>query len=371
MHTNRYIYMDILKFIAACMIVAIHFSCAGINFEYTEILSFNILKKMMVDVCSIGVPLFFLVNGALLLNKDYNYKKILRKTAKLFIQFVFWSCITVFIIAKYNNIDLLQNGKIFFTNQLLFGSGGMVDVSHYWFIRVLICIYFFYPFIKHCYDNRKEKDSYFYIFLIILAFFSLIIPLFTFFAKMFPSIRIIDLSNLYEFFPLNYPIGTMMLYFIVGGLLQNNLEKIKRIKFIYIIIAFILSLVMLEFDWYISSSYNGSTIRGVYTPYNSLPVMIMCISIFIIIFKINEKIKFPKFIENFISTIGNNTITIYYLNWILGYTLMPKIIEILILNYHFTYGVWFNLLRTIIIVVICGYFGKLLGYIPIIKKIVK
>lgn len=97
----------------------------------------------------------------------------------------------------------------------------------------------------------------------------------------------------------------------------------------------------------------------------------MSISIFIIIFRISEKIKFPKFIECFISTIGNNTITIYYLNWILGYTFIPKIIGILISDYHFTYSVWFNLLRTIVITIACGYFGKLLGYIPIIKNIIK
>lgn len=81
--------MDVLKFIAACMIVAIHFSCAGINLEYTEILSFNILKKIMVDICAARVPLFFLVNGSLILNKDYNHKKISKKIARLLIQFIF------------------------------------------------------------------------------------------------------------------------------------------------------------------------------------------------------------------------------------------------------------------------------------------
>lgn len=60
--------------------------------------------------------------------------------------------------------------------------------------------------------------------------------------------RIVNLSNLYGFFSLNYPIETMMVYFIVGGLLQDNLEKIKNIEFIYIISALILSLFMLEFD---------------------------------------------------------------------------------------------------------------------------
>lgn len=130
------------------------------------------------------------------------------------------------------------------------------------------------------------------------------------------------------------------------GILQNNLEKIYRFKFRYIIIAFVLSLFMLEFDWYISSMNSGATIGGVYAQYNSLPVMIMSMS-------------------------GDNTITIYYLNWILGYTIMPKIIEFLVVQCHFNYSIWFNLVRSVSITIICGYFGKMLKYIPIINKIEK
>ena len=152
---------------------------------------------------------------------------------------------------------------------------------------------------------------------------------------------------------------------------KYNLEKIYRFKFRYIIIAFVLSLFMLEFDWYISSMNSGATIGGVYAQYNSLPVMIMSISIFMFIYKISYKISFPKYIANFISTIGDNTITIYYLNWILGYTIMPKIIEFLVVQCHFNYSIWFNLVRSVSITIICGYFGKMLKYIPIINKIEK
>lgn len=188
-----------------------------------------------------------------------------------------------------------------------------------------------------------------------LILFSLILPstqiLFRFLGYMKFDINVL----INKIFPLSYPFNTMLSYFIIGGVLKKKIYKFKNIKFIYLIIGLILGCILLQIDWYISSVAINNSIEGVYVPYNTISVMMMSISTYIIIAKVSEKLVLQQKINNIVRTISENTIIIYYLNWIVGYTFLLNIV-----NKINDYGLFTNFFKVFIQVIILAYVGKIL-----------
>lgn len=68
-HESRLLYLDILKVLSMIMVLEIHFSYSGSGADYNNILSLSTLKQMVINLEDIAVPMFFMVNGSLLLVK--------------------------------------------------------------------------------------------------------------------------------------------------------------------------------------------------------------------------------------------------------------------------------------------------------------
>ena len=66
--SQRHLYLDILKILAIVMVCSYHFCWAG-GIGFSDPLSFSVgLRRMFFGINSTCVPLFFMVNGALLLS---------------------------------------------------------------------------------------------------------------------------------------------------------------------------------------------------------------------------------------------------------------------------------------------------------------
>lgn len=66
---TRFFYLDILKIIAIFLVIFCHYQTVGNT----------ILDNMAMTICYIAVPVFFMVNGALLFNKSFDLKKHIKK----------------------------------------------------------------------------------------------------------------------------------------------------------------------------------------------------------------------------------------------------------------------------------------------------
>ena len=181
MNKQRYYYLDILKTIAIIFVCSYHFSWIG-NCAYTEqgLTNMILFKRFFVGIHSICIPIFFMVNGALLLNSKMNFRKHIRKMVVLLVQFWIWRAITIGILGLHSGIQINNIGMINILNGIfLFGGIEGVDMSHFWFIPTLISIYIIYPImIKTFSEENKHIFEAFLLILFVLCFLDRILECF-------------------------------------------------------------------------------------------------------------------------------------------------------------------------------------------------
>lgn len=80
--TKRYDNIDLLKVIAILMVLPLHTGLFVTDF--IKMSSIGTYIQYAIRLVCEGVPLFILVNGFLLINKNFDLKKHVRKILKIF-----------------------------------------------------------------------------------------------------------------------------------------------------------------------------------------------------------------------------------------------------------------------------------------------
>ena len=140
---NRIAYIDTLKFIGILSIIAVHVFQLWNNGQ--QIFNFEIYS--LVEIVSSGVPLFLMISGALLLNRDIEIKNFLKKRyVRLCFPFVFY--LIIHLLVYYPN-----HFNIFEYN---------------WYFWMIICVYLCIPVINKFiqYSNIEEVEYFLLIFFI-------------------------------------------------------------------------------------------------------------------------------------------------------------------------------------------------------------
>ncbi|WP_256008996.1 acyltransferase [Desertivirga xinjiangensis] len=125
--------------------------------------------NMLDSMLRFCVPVFVMLSGALLFQKEYTLGEFMRKRLfRVIIPFLFWSLI--YIIYKLTNSRLeFQSAGRFIANQLIHGAS-----YHLWYIYMIIGLYLFIPvlgpWIRACSMNQLR---YFLLIWIITLFFNL------------------------------------------------------------------------------------------------------------------------------------------------------------------------------------------------------
>lgn len=119
---------DTIKALAMLFVVIYHFGSINYGVVSGEGWYIPNIPKVLLSLCSAGVPLFFMVNGALTANKPTTIEKVAKKSGRLLFVAIFWT--------------------LFFTcliNPLLYGRqmpSIMQFYSYYWFLYTLVLLYF-------------------------------------------------------------------------------------------------------------------------------------------------------------------------------------------------------------------------------------
>ena len=99
---KRIEYLDIVKVIAIFLVVFCHF----------VLLSESIPSNLFMSACWSGVPMFFMVNGALLFTRPLNLKKHIYKTLTIYLVLVIWRLIYLLSIGAINHVPVSGFGKM-------------------------------------------------------------------------------------------------------------------------------------------------------------------------------------------------------------------------------------------------------------------
>lgn len=116
---------DALKALAAFFVVLYHVGMVDLGYREGEFY-YPTLVQLLWLFCACGVPLFFMVNGALTVNRNYDLKKSATKAGRLVFAGAFWGIVVMCLHAAKNH-DLSS-----FTPGML---------TYYWFLFSLAIMY--------------------------------------------------------------------------------------------------------------------------------------------------------------------------------------------------------------------------------------
>jgi len=207
-------------------------------------------------VISIGVNLFIMISGYLLLDKTEEamvfFKKRILNILPLFLVF---------------NIVYIYVGKIPIMPVL---KGKAITASHFWYIYMILGLYLLTPWLQKVL-KYAEKETLFVVFLWFLC------------NILNPYLRYFNLAEIpFSNFPLTGFIG----YYILGYFVKKYDNKVKRTSFILIIVIYALGFLISFFSTKYVLAVTGKRVSDFFDK-NSLGTFIMTISFFVFWCKFN------------------------------------------------------------------------------------
>lgn len=155
----RYMYIDILKTIAIFAIIFSHVCIIG---RQSAIL--GIPFPHFQHVGKIGVPLFLMISGALLLNRDYPSIKefISKKTLRLIPPYVFWMIIALIVIGVLNKISFNYSALVFYVSNFF-------NLGVNWYFWMVIGVFLAIPIINEFIKAKGVEGAKYFICIFIVA----------------------------------------------------------------------------------------------------------------------------------------------------------------------------------------------------------
>lgn len=134
---KRIFYLDFVRALAIVLVLLAHITRAFFQNAPAGSLNAYIVAPL-IDFGVLGVPLFLMISGALLLNRDYELGSFLkRRYTRVLLPFLFWGLILPFVKMTFENYDITVVS--YFT---------MFIDNIYWFVWMILGIYLFIPVIN-------------------------------------------------------------------------------------------------------------------------------------------------------------------------------------------------------------------------------
>lgn len=245
MQKSHKIYLDILKLFCIFLVVYNHTPCYHVPLENP--LGTNILQLAFSRFDKIAVPIFFIISGALLLNKQESFRELYsHRVARFAIVILIFVFIQICYFCYKNNTYLSITSYIsacFHPNKMIIGEATddvktrSLGAAAAWFLYAYFATLLVLPLLRAQVQNMKGK--------LFLYLAGLIFSL----KVVVPIIFYLIFKYYGGFYIHQYlPICTSWLFcFIFGHYLENILD-IRKVTSKHLIILGLCSLLMLTID---------------------------------------------------------------------------------------------------------------------------
>lgn len=270
---------DLIKALAMLMVVFYHIA----NIDLGECMhqgdfSFT-LSKFLYGLLAAGVPLFFMVNGAVSANREQTLHWSLTKFFRLLWVAFFWTIIIRCIIYPcFFGIPRLDS-VIAFRN-------------FYWFLFTLA---FIYP-IAYVFQKYNSIRNIVLLVLLIIPFLSN----FCWDLALFFGGKSIILPSWGH-------TGFLTLYSLVYYYLGRFFSR-QHIHIVYSVVLVLVGLLFVNFEVYVMSNYYHDVYDGVNACFPTIGALLMSIGIFFLFKDYHPR---TKLVSKVISVVGRNTLGIY------------------------------------------------------------
>ena len=255
-------WVDFARFVGAFLVVMAHIQGWGEGPLWAQTVYYTISR--------VGVPIFFLISGYLLLSKQEDLGVFLKKrTWRIAIPFLVWSIL-------YD----IQNAKPFMESGITFDAfiGIFVRIlrgpreGHLWFFYSLIGLYLLTPILRVFVSKAKPSEMAYYI-----ALWFLIVPVLYILEGLTP------LKNGFEIYHTGGYVGYFLLGYVLGRL--EITPQTRWLALAVFIIGFLFSFSVFNFN--LPPQENELPFRS----YPSLNIILMSLAAFVLVREIGERVS--------------------------------------------------------------------------------
>jgi len=325
---HRELGLDVLKIVACFGVVVLH----TINRDSSSV------ARFLYYFGTISIPLFFMVNGALLLNKDtISFRYCLSKIVRIILITLFWSTL-LFLMHAIKNKS--------FNGWYIDIFGGYIQRGYFnifWFFGSLIIIYLFLPIIHRIYKTKILS-----VVLVALLVISSVTIYEISVARCCNGNKMIS-----EYVIQTFRLWTHLTYFIGGAYLFRIRNVFSELSVKILLPVSCVLLVALMVYGYSMGLYFLSSDKAEYL-YDSPVAMIAATFIFITMNRIN-------FTGNGITIVSKATMGVYILHYNFIYP---------ILKYFSSGTAAYNIMAPVIIFIIAILISVIINQTKYIKKII-
>lgn len=342
MHKKK-IFLEFLRIISIILVLFNHTGRQGfflyMGYQGT---SYYWIYMFISLACKVAVPTFWMISGALLIDKEESFSTIFKKRfLRMLLVLIVFSVFQYFYNCTLYDYkpSILTFFKIFYTSE---------HASAYWFLYNYLSMLILLPLIRKAVKSLSNKELIYGFFISLL--FRGIIPI----VQYVIDKDLVITNNLYEFmFPLN------LTYFVGGYYFEKRVDKLslKRsiIWFFVGIFGILVSCLMTHYQYLVTGVIDEEISQ---TFYNSL-IVLPTFSMFYITKYIFTKIKVYNVFEKLILDFGGAAFGVMLVENILRATFIPL---------YYRFFSYSHPLGACIIWILCSWFcGSLI--VILIKKI--
>lgn len=318
---------DLLKALAMFMVVFYHLQMLDFSFV-SNVYYIPTFNKTIQLVCAAGIPLFFMVNGALTISNVISYKRVIHKISKLFFIAIFWT-----IILRCGVIGiLLGNGQ----------PSSIFDfIDTYWFLFSLAYVYilnYLTQLLPKWFGN-----------LLVIAIFSV-----TFINNFVWDI--ILFVNPSHVLPRWGHTGLFTLYGIVYSKLGAYLKN-KKLSTPICIIIFIMGLALNFFTTTSMTNHEGVVYDGVNSSFPTLGAMFLSVGLFCLLRDVKDHFWSSRLFKK----VGINSCGVYIFHMVFILIIRDQMIATFNQS---TYPIYVILLLALGVTILCAYISEWISRTP-------
>lgn len=300
---KRILYLDQLRSLAIICVIVGHVCTFFGEGSYTN----WIVSTSLISLVRVGVPLFLMVSGALLLNRQLDMKIFFKKRARsVVVPFICWTVIfAIFGLIYFSDFAGYELSVKYFVD-VLFGFKGVSTIS--WFIWFLLGIYLLIPIVNSfILENGSTGAKYL---LLLIFVFSVLFSL-GFFTD--------EVRNLFRSI---YYFVNAIAFYILGYYIRYNEFNISDKKLVVIgVILFIFGALCNFYSMY-GMGYGNWTINKL--DFFNIFVIIETTGVFMAFRYFNVKMISSKlkplketFMAKLVISYSMCTFGIFFLHWVL------------------------------------------------------
>lgn len=303
---SRILGVDFIRVLAMLMVVSLHTILSfTLRADFFATKTWFILEPF-IAFSKIGVLLFFMISGYLVINKNRSIKENWQITKnRILFPLVFFSLID--LTYKLYRFSLLEKSFFIFWREQLLNITNFPN-SPLWFLVVLLFLYILNPIWQILFAKKRNSNLAIY-----LTKFSLV------FSILVTIIKFLSHNHILFFNSFTLWLGYLFFYFY-GGLVRNNWITFNRTKInILMIIVGLLATVVGDYYTAFATAHSLPFIwSGYFFEYLSIPIILSAIGTFNLLISNNfswlTKNPFGHKITNMITLFAGLSYGIYLIH---------------------------------------------------------